>query len=120
THAFFKALLFLGAGSVIHGLHGEQDVRKMGGLRQWMPKTHRTFLIGTIAICGIPPLSGFFSKDMILYSTLLNGQWSFYFVGLGVSLLTAYYMARVYALTFLGSYRGPESVHAHESPAVMT
>jgi NADH-quinone oxidoreductase subunit L len=119
THAFFKALLFLGAGSVIHGLHGEQDIFKMGGLRKEMPMTFWTFAIGWAAICGLPPLSGFFSKDMILYSAAVHGQgpwlWA---IGSATSLLTAFYMTRMFVLTFFGTYRGHG--HAHESPLVMT
>jgi len=121
THAFFKALLFLGAGSVIHALGGEQDIRKMGGLKQAMPKTYRTFMAATVAIAGIPPLSGFFSKDEILakafeYSPLL---WVFAVAG---SLMTAFYMFRLLFLTFSGDFRGTEAkrAHLHESPAVMT
>lgn len=120
THAFFKALMFLGAGSVIHGLHGEQDIYKMGGLKKKLPYTHWTFFIGWIAICGIPPLSGFFSKDMILYGALMNERAPMLLWAMGsfASVLTAFYMTRLYALTFLGSYRGEE--HPHESPFVMT
>jgi len=119
THAFFKACLFLGAGSVIHGLHGEQDMTHMGGLRKEMPVTFWTFTIATIAIAGIPPLAGFFSKDLILYSSL-TGEYGWLLWGLGsvASLLTAFYMARLLALTFFGTYRG--HAHAHESPSVMT
>lgn len=121
THAFFKALLFLGAGSVIHGLHGEQDLTKMGGLRKQMPATFTVFTIGTLAIAGIPPLSGFFSKDTLLYgvSAAPGGAW-FWAIGSVTSALTAFYMARLYALAFFGRYRGPEGHPPHESPAVMT
>jgi len=121
THAFFKALLFLGAGSVIHGLDGEQEITEMGGLRKKMPITFWTCAIGTAAICGIPPLSGFFSKDLLLFS-VLHGPHGVYFWTLGsfVSLLTAFYMCRLFALVFLGEFRGPKTKHAHESPAVMT
>jgi NADH-quinone oxidoreductase subunit L len=121
THAFFKALLFLGAGSVIHALGGEQDIRNMGGLRSKLPKTYWTFLIATIAIAGIPPLSGFFSKDEILlhlfeHSSLL---WIIAVVG---SLMTAFYMFRLLYLTFFRSFRGTDEQmhHLHESPRVMT
>lgn len=119
THAFFKALMFLGAGSVIHGLHGEQDIFKMGGLRKEMPVTFWTFAVGWAAICGLPPLSGFFSKDMILYSAATSGHgpwlWA---IGSLASLLTAFYMTRMFVLTFFGTFRGHG--HAHESPLVMT
>ncbi len=119
THAFFKALLFLGSGSVIHACEGEQDIWKMGGLKKKLPSTFLTFTIGTIAIAGIPPLAGFFSKDMILYSALTAKSYgtTFWILGLLVSFLTAFYMVRVWALTFLGEYRGDK--HPHESPATM-
>jgi NADH-quinone oxidoreductase subunit L len=120
THAFFKALLFLGAGSVIHGLAGEQDMRKMGGLRHHMPLTHATMLIGALAIAGIPGLAGFFSKEEILlhaYSSRL-GSTAIYGVGLTTALMTAYYMWRLMRMTFYGEPR--TEVHAHESPLVMT
>jgi len=122
THAFFKALMFLGAGSVIHGLHGEQDIFKMGGLRKEMPITFWTFAVGWAAICGLPPLAGFFSKDMILYSAAIGGHgpwlWA---IGSTTSILTAFYMTRMFVLTFFGTFRGPNpSAHAHESPLVMT
>ncbi len=121
THAFFKALLFLGAGSVIHATGGEQDMRNMGGLRKYMKVTHLTMLIGCIAIAGIPPLSGFFSKDEILASAFLKNPvlW-----GLGVlgAAMTAFYMFRLYAMTFTGAFRGTEEQkhHLHESPAAIT
>ncbi|HSN68211.1 MAG TPA: NADH-quinone oxidoreductase subunit L, partial [Thermoanaerobaculia bacterium] len=117
THAFFKACLFLGAGSVIHGCNGEQDIRKMGGLRRYMPTTHWTFLVATIAIAGIPPLAGFFSKDAILaaaffkrYETL-GSPWShvpllLWAFGVIAATFTAFYMFRAYYLTFWGEYRG--------------
>jgi NADH-quinone oxidoreductase subunit L len=124
THAFFKALLFLGSGSVIHGMSGEQDMRSMGGLRQRMPWTHRTMLVGCIAIAGIPPLAGFFSKDEILWSAFRIGDyglavWTLGFIAAG---MTAFYMFRLYHMTFSGSFRGtPEQEHhVHESPASMT
>src|SRR3989475_11661183 len=138
THAFFKACLFLGAGAVIHGLHGEQDMQRMGGLRSYMPSTRPTFLIATIAITGIAPFSGFFSKDEILAQALHTKAFSFltltpksdvhltwlgpaiYLVGSFTAFLTSFYMWRCYFLTFSGEYRGPESVHPHESPPVMT
>ncbi|NBV50423.1 NADH-quinone oxidoreductase subunit L [bacterium] len=117
THACFKALLFLGSGSVIHGLEGEQDIYQMGGLRKQMPITHWTFLVGTLAIAGIPPLAGFFSKDTILHAALVRDN-RLWIGGALVATLTAFYMFRLYALTFLGSYRGKQ--HAHESPWIMT
>jgi len=121
THAFFKALLFLGAGSVIHGMGGEQDIRKMGGLKSKMPVTHITFLIATIAIAGIPPLAGFFSKDQILASAFETNKFLFG-LGLFASLLTSFYMFRLYFLTFHGTFRGTEKQkeHLHESPKLMT
>ncbi|MGH3850892.1 MAG: NADH-quinone oxidoreductase subunit L, partial [Pseudonocardiaceae bacterium] len=104
THAFFKALMFLGAGSVIHGLHDEQDMTRMGGLRKWMPITSGTFLIGWLAIAGVPPFSGFWSKDDILANAwdLSPLLWA---VGLLTALLTAYYMSRQVLLVFFGSER---------------
>ena len=138
THAFFKACLFLGSGAVIHGLHGEQDLTRMGGLRRYMPSTRMTFLIATIAITGIVPLSGFFSKDEILGQALHTNAFSFltltpggsshltwlgpliYVAGSAAAFLTSFYMWRCYFLTFSGEYRGPSDVHPHESPALMT
>jgi len=117
THAFFKALLFLGSGSVIHALEGEQDISQMGGLRKSLPVTSLTFLVGTIAIAGIPPLAGFFSKDTILHAALVT-DFRLWVGGAIVATLTAFYMFRLYSLTFLGNYRG--HVHPHESPWVMT
>ncbi len=121
THAFFKALLFLGAGSVIHAMHHEQDMRNMGGLRKKLPITFLTMLSGTIAISGLPPFSGFFSKDEILahvyeHSPLL---WA---IGVGGAMLTAFYMFRMLFLTFFGTFRGTkeQEKHLHESPASMT
>jgi NADH-quinone oxidoreductase subunit L len=121
THAFFKALLFLGAGSVIHAMHHEQDIRKMGGLKRYLPITHITFLVGCIAIAGIPPFSGFFSKDEILAAAYLRNP-LYYVLGAAGALLTAFYMFRLYATTFLGSFRGTEEQkhHLHESPSLMT
>ncbi len=121
THAFFKALLFLGAGSVIHAMHHEQDIRYMGGLKKHMPITHITFLLGCLAISGIPPFSGFFSKDEILTAAYTVNPIYFY-VGVGGALLTAFYMFRLYAMTFQGRFRGtPEQQHhLHESPAAIT
>ena len=122
THAFFKALLFLGSGSVIHAMGGEQDMRKMGGLKKHMPVTYWTFLIGSLAIAGIPPLAGFFSKDEILAAAALDGQWILYLVGLATAALTAFYMFRAVMLTFHGPFRGSEEQHhhLHESPKSMT
>ncbi len=119
THAFFKALLFLGAGSVIHGLSGEQDIRNMGGLRKKMPVTAITFLLASLAIAGIPPFAGFFSKDEIL-SAAYNYNKFFWLLGLIGSSMTAFYMFRLYFLVFHGQYRGKPDLHAHESPKVMT
>lgn len=121
THAFFKALLFLGSGSVIHSMGGEQDIRKMGGLKKHMPITFVTFLIGTIAISGIPPLAGFFSKDQILAAAFEHNKLLFV-LGMIVSLMTAFYMFRLLYLTFHGSFRGTheQEHHLHESPWTMT
>jgi NADH-quinone oxidoreductase subunit L len=119
THAFFKALLFLAAGSVIHGLGGEQDLRKMGGLRKSMPITFWTMTAGVVAIAGIWPLAGFFSKDAILYEAFQHGTLgkSLYFVGLVTALLTSFYMFRLFYLTFMGESRATDhSHHPHESP----
>jgi NADH-quinone oxidoreductase subunit L len=106
THAFFKALLFLGSGSVIHAMAGEQDMQRMGGLKKYMPVTFVTMMIGTLAIAGIPPLSGFFSKDEILYQTFLHNQF-LWVLAVATALMTAFYMFRLMALTFFGGYRGP-------------
>jgi NADH-quinone oxidoreductase subunit L len=125
THAFFKALLFLGSGSVIHGMSGEQDMRNMGGLKKLMPTTRWTMLVGCIAIAGIPPLAGFFSKDEILWSAFSSHTsygkvvWA---MGLAAAGMTAFYMFRLYHMTFSGTFRGtPEQqAHVHESPKSMT
>ena len=121
THAFFKALLFLGAGSVIHAMHHEQDIQKMGGLKSKLPITHLTFLIGCIAIAGIPPFSGFFSKDEILAAAFEKNP-IYYYLGILGAAMTAFYMFRLYATTFLGKFRGTEDQehHLHESPIAMT
>jgi NADH-quinone oxidoreductase subunit L len=121
THAFFKALLFLGAGSVIHALSGEQDLRRMGGLDRHTPWTHATFLIAVFAIAGIPPLSGFFSKDEILWGAF-NRHPVLWLAGAAGAFLTAFYMMRLYVLVFRGRERFGEEVrrHLHESPRVMT
>jgi NADH-quinone oxidoreductase subunit L len=121
THAFFKALLFLSAGSVIHGLGGEQDIRKMGNLRKVLPVTFIVFAIGTLAIAGIPPFSGFFSKDQILLAAYGHSPLLFA-LGLFASLLTVYYMFRMFFLVFYGNSRTDHHTldHAHESPLSMT
>ena len=121
THAFFKALLFLCAGSVIHAMGGEQDITKMGGLGKRIRITYITFFIGCLAIAGIPPFAGFFSKDEILAAAFANNP-LLYFIGLAGALLTAFYMFRLLALTFSGTFRGkPEQLHhVHESPAAIT
>lgn len=120
THAFFKACLFLGAGSVIHGLHHEQDIRKMGGLFKRMPITAITFLLATVAIAGIPPFSGFFSKDEILYMVYANAPLYVYIMAFLAAGLTAFYMTRLFVYVFLGKtrYEHPEDIH--ESPWCMT
>ncbi|HEV8309414.1 MAG TPA: NADH-quinone oxidoreductase subunit L [Methylomirabilota bacterium] len=122
THAFFKALLFLGAGSVIHALAGEQDLRKMGGLWRRLPQTRDVMLVATIAISGIPPFSGFFSKDEILAGAWFAGRPAIFLLGLVGSALTAFYMWRLLLLTFFGASRVAHEVghHVHESPPVMT
>ena len=111
THAFFKALLFLGSGSVIHAMAGEQDMRKMGDLKRYMPVTYMTMMIGTLAIAGIFPLAGFFSKDEILFRAFLTNKiiWGF---GVITALMTAFYMFRLMSMTFFGNYRGPAWEHA--------
>ncbi|MGY4538020.1 NADH-quinone oxidoreductase subunit L [Mucilaginibacter sp. UYNi724] len=121
THAFFKALLFLGAGSVIHAMSGEQDMRKMGGLKGKIKITFITMLVGTIAIAGIPPFSGFFSKDEILAAAFAHST-TFYVVGVITAGLTSFYMFRMMYLTFWGKFRGTheQEHHVHESPANMT
>jgi NADH-quinone oxidoreductase subunit L len=121
THAFFKALMFLGAGSVIHGMHQEQDVTKMGGLKDKMKTTFFTFLMGGVAIAGIPPFSGFFSKDEILSKLFFSGNYGVFAIALITAFLTAFYVFRLISLTFYGRPRYDEAhVHPHESPAVMT
>lgn len=121
THAFFKALLFLGAGSVIHAMHHEQDIRNMGGLKKKLPITHLTFLLGCIAISGIPPFSGFFSKDEILAAAFAHNK-IYWVLGVAGAAMTAFYMFRLYATTFLGTFRGThdQEHHLHESPKAMT
>ncbi len=121
THAFFKALLFLGSGSVIHAMSGEQDIRNMGGLSKKLRITFITFLVGCIAIAGIPPFSGFFSKDAILLSAFIKNP-VLYGIALFAALLTAFYMFRLLFITFTGKFRGTDDQahHLHESPAAMT
>jgi NADH-quinone oxidoreductase subunit L len=136
THAFFKGLLFLAAGSVIHGVGGEQDMRKMGGLRHYMPWTFATMTIATFAIAGFPPLAGFFSKDEILWKAYSSehGSWVFWLIGIITAFITSFYMFRLWFMTFFGDYRGGPAAHAmhdkhahedhghggpHESPWVM-
>jgi NADH-quinone oxidoreductase subunit L len=120
THAFFKALLFLGAGSVIHGMHDEQDMKRMGGLRKYMPITSATFIVGWLAIAGIPPFAGFWSKDEILANAFDTNR-LFWFVGAVTALLTAYYMSRQVFMVFFGQPREPDhAVAPHESPWTMT
>ncbi|MFW2330738.1 MAG: NADH-quinone oxidoreductase subunit L [Nitrospinota bacterium] len=126
THAFFKAALFLSSGSVIHGMSGEQDIRKMGGLRKKMPITHASFLISTLAIAGIPPMAGFFSKDEILLELFLGqteGHLIYWAMATFASAITAFYMFRLYYLTFAGENRTEDETvkdAIHESPATMT
>ncbi|MDB5110596.1 MAG: NADH-quinone oxidoreductase subunit [Mucilaginibacter sp.] len=121
THAFFKALLFLGAGSVIHAVSGEQDMRNMGGLKGKLPITFITMLVGTIAISGIPPFAGFFSKDEILAHAFMHST-TFYVVGVITAMFTSFYMFRMLYLTFYGKFRGTteQEHHLHESPSNMT
>ena len=128
THAFFKALLFLGSGAVIHALAGEQDLRNMGGLKKHLPITYWTFLIGALAIAGVPLLSGFFSKDEILYRTFASGHTILWAVGALTSLMTAFYMFRLVFMAFHGERRasaaaheshGPHHAHLHEAPRTM-
>jgi NADH-quinone oxidoreductase subunit L len=128
THSFFKACLFLGSGSVIHAMSGEQDIRSMGGLRRKIPITYWTFLIATIAIAGFPPFAGFFSKDEILASALANPYFPqpfnvfIWVLGSAAAFCTAYYMFRLVYLTFFGEFRGTreQQQHLHESPSTMT
>jgi NADH-quinone oxidoreductase subunit L len=121
THAFFKALLFLGAGSVIHAMGGEQDMRKMGGLRKRLPVTFWTMTAAVFAICGIFPFAGFFSKDAILYAAFLEGPGgkALWFVGLVTAFITALYMFRLWYMTFFGELRSHDA-HPHEAPLTMT
>jgi NADH-quinone oxidoreductase subunit L len=116
THAFFKALLFLGSGAVIHALHGEQDLRHMGGLKKELPITYWTFLIGTIAIAGVPLFSGFFSKDEILWRTFEHGHTVLWALGVLAAFLTATYMFRLLYLAFFGERRHAPAAAAHGHP----
>jgi NADH-quinone oxidoreductase subunit L len=120
THAFFKALLFLGAGSVIHSMHDDQNIQNYGGLKKYMPATYLTFLAASLAISGIPPFAGFFSKDEILWYSFANGSIIYWIVGAFTAFLTAFYIFRLYILTFEGKERFGHDKHPHESPAVMT
>jgi NADH-quinone oxidoreductase subunit L len=122
THAFFKALLFLGSGSVMHGLSGELDMRKMGNLKKHMPITYWTFLLATLAIAGIFPFAGFFSKDEILFHSLVDGKAIFWGIGTAAAFITAFYMFRAVFMTFHGESRVDPHVahHVHESPPLMT
>jgi len=121
THAFFKALLFLGSGSVIHGMHGEQDMRPMGGLKKYMPITYWTFFLATLAIAGIFPFAGFFSKDEILFHSLVSGHYVFWGIATVAAFITAFYMFRAVFMTFHGEERfDHHHVHPHESPPLMT
>ncbi len=122
THAFFKALLFLGAGSVIHALSGEQDIRKMGGLKNKIPVTHAVFLAAALAISGIPGLAGFFSKDSILAAAYASGHTGIWLLGFITALLTAFYIFRLVYMTFYGESRVDKHTagHIHESPKIMT
>ena len=122
THAFFKACLFLGSGSVIHAMHHEQDMRKMGGLKQWMPLTFITFFVSVLAIAGFPPFAGFFSKDEILWLAASNDHWGIWVFAVCGAGMTAFYMFRQLFMTFYGKFRGDHHTmeHLHESPGVMT
>ncbi|MFZ5449880.1 MAG: NADH-quinone oxidoreductase subunit L [Thermodesulfobacteriota bacterium] len=121
THAFFKALLFLGSGSVIHGMHGEQDMRHMGGLKKYMPITYWTFFLATLAIAGIFPFAGFFSKDEILFHSLVSGHYVFWGIATVAAFITAFYMFRAVFMTFHGKELfDHHHVHPHESPPLMT
>jgi NADH-quinone oxidoreductase subunit L len=121
THAFFKACLFLGAGSVIHAMGGEQDIRKMGGLKKYMPITYITFILSSLAISGVPVFSGFFSKDEILAAAFEHNKVLWVIASLA-SLMTAFYMFRLVFLTFFNDFRGTEDQknHLHESPLTIT
>ncbi len=120
THAFFKALLFLAAGSVIIGMHHEQDIWQMGNLRKKMPVTFLTFTIGTLALCGVPPFSGFYSKDAILAQALAQKSYLLFGVGVFVAALTTFYTFRLFFVVFCGQEKSKAAAHAHESPLVIT
>jgi NADH-quinone oxidoreductase subunit L len=120
THAFFKALLFLGAGSVIHAMHHEQDIWNMGALKDKLPVTFWTFLLATLALMGVPPLSGFYSKDAILATAFEASPWGLFPISVIVAILTTFYMARLVLVAFFGKERSESAHHAHESPLVMT
>jgi len=122
THAFFKACLFLGSGSVIHAMAGEQDMRKMGGLKEAMPTTRWTYLVSTLAIAGIFPFAGFFSKDEILGEAFGHHRVFLWGIAIVAAVMTAFYMFRSYFMTFTGTFRGTEEQkhHLHESPGTMT
>ncbi len=120
THAFFKALLFLGAGSIIIALHHEQNIWKMGALRRKMPVTYWTFMVGTLALCGVIFFSGFYSKDSILAQTLKTNHVALFVVGIIVAILTTFYMFRLVFVVFFGGERSEAADHAHESPGIMT
>jgi NADH-quinone oxidoreductase subunit L len=119
THAFFKALMFLGAGAVMHALGGETDMRKMGGLRKVMPVTGLTFMAGWLAICGVIPFAGFWSKDAILASAWAHGDYALWAIGIVTAALTAFYMSRLYLRVFEGRLKLPEGVHVHDAPPAM-
>jgi NADH-quinone oxidoreductase subunit L len=119
THSFFKALLFLGAGAVMHALNGETDMRRMGGLRKAMPLTGATFMAGWLAISGIVPFAGFFSKDAILATAWHEGEYVLWGIGVATALLTAFYMSRLYFRVFEGRRKLPEEAHPHDAPASM-
>ncbi|MGH2756966.1 MAG: NADH-quinone oxidoreductase subunit L [Actinomycetota bacterium] len=119
THAFFKALMFLGVGAVMHALAGETDMRKMGGLRKVMPVTGFTFMAGWLAISGVVPFAGFFSKDAILASAWNDGQYALWGIGVATALLTAFYMSRLYFRVFEGRRLVPEGAHVHDAPPTM-
>ncbi len=119
THAFFKALLFLGAGSVILAMHHEQNIWRMGGLKKKMPVTYWTFMAGTLALCGFPPLSGFYSKDGILSQALQSHHLALFILGVVVAMLTTFYMFRLAVVVFFGGEKSDAAGHAHESPRIM-
>jgi NADH-quinone oxidoreductase subunit L len=122
THAFFKALLFLGAGSISHAVSGELDMRKMGDMRKHIPRTYWTFMIATLALCGIFPFAGFFSKDEILFHSLVDGHILYWGIATAAAFITAFYMFRAVFMVFYGKSRVDPEVahHMHESPPVMT